>query len=572
MVTPQSKPFASGKIVSARDRDSAPPISSSESGNGSGSVSLHLDRNLDENQALSALKQLVAAGNHRLEPMLGTIADAARQLTGASGAALAMWKDGAMVCRARSGETAPALGARLNASTGISGECLRTGKVQHCSDSENDPLVDVEVCRRLGLRSITVLPIQGWRGINGILEVFSTRPGAFTEVHIGLLEQLAALAERARAAQPHDASPTAPKITSAHEPSQPAHSSRSSGLLPASDRVGDVALAVVGKRSQPWVIGAIGVAAILLLASVIWLGWRTPDEVDRPHAAAPVNSGASGSAVTSSNLVTARASLQNSSSANSLRTNPAFGSIAGANSSDPRSHAQHPQQHPQNDDPLLKVNPGGELLFSSSGKPSPGTSVKFASKVDVIVANKTDSHAQALLADDAAKVAADPSIMRAASSSGADSPNESNAASQPGSQTPDSQSAVHPDPTDQAVQPPAISAGLTNPSSLTTVLTAKVSFPNLVAPLSTGVSGGQLIRRVEPDYPVQARLLHLKGKVVVAALVNENGTVGEVKVVDGPQMLAPSVVEAVKQWRYKPYELDGKPVKSEVTIEVNFHF
>ncbi|MGC1474818.1 MAG: GAF domain-containing protein, partial [Terriglobales bacterium] len=198
---PPSKPFPAGNKPGAFERDSSPEISSSRSGNGPGKNSGSLDQGI----AMSSLQKLIAAGDHRLDPILGTIADAALQLTGASGAALAMWKDGAMVCRARSGDTAPALGARLSANTGISGECLRTGKTQHCADTENDPLVDVEVCRSLGLRSIAVLPIHGWRGINGILEVFSTRSAAFTEPHIALLQQLAALAERARAAQPHDA-------------------------------------------------------------------------------------------------------------------------------------------------------------------------------------------------------------------------------------------------------------------------------------------------------------------------------------------------------------------------------
>src|SRR5271169_6423013 len=187
VVVPQSKPFRFGKILSDSERDSSPETSSERSGAVSGAVS----GNLDESTALSSLKELIAAGDHRLDPMLGSIADAARQLTGASGAALAMWKDGAMVCRARSGHTAPALGARLSGNTGISGKCLRTGKIQHCTDTENHPLVDVEVCRSLGLRSIAVLPIQGWRGINGILEVFSTQPAAFMEAHIALLEQLA---------------------------------------------------------------------------------------------------------------------------------------------------------------------------------------------------------------------------------------------------------------------------------------------------------------------------------------------------------------------------------------------
>ena len=210
MVVPQSKPSRTGKIPGALDRDFSPEGAAKRSGNG----------NLDESSALTSLKELIATGDHRLDPILAIIADTARQLTGASGAALAMWKEGAMVCRSRSGETAPALGARLSSDTGISGECLRTGKVQHCIDTENDPIVDVEVCRAIGLRSIAVLPIQGWRGINGILEVFSTRPGAFSEAHIALLQQLAALAERARAAQPHGASPAVPKSLSSTEKPQ----------------------------------------------------------------------------------------------------------------------------------------------------------------------------------------------------------------------------------------------------------------------------------------------------------------------------------------------------------------
>src|SRR5208282_4630665 len=99
--------------------------------------------------------------------------------------------------------------------------------------------------------------------------VFSTRPGTFIEPHIVLLQQLAALAERARATQPQEASPVAPKPPSAMEKPQP------SGFLPASDSVGDVALAAIGsgRRSRALVFGAIGTVAILLLALSSWLGW-----------------------------------------------------------------------------------------------------------------------------------------------------------------------------------------------------------------------------------------------------------------------------------------------------------
>jgi len=506
VVVPQSKPLRSGKTPSVLDRDSSLETSSDLSGNSG---------NLDESTALSSLKDLIAAGDHRLDPMLATITDAARQLTGASGAALAMWKDGAMVCRARSGDTAPALGAQLSAETGISGECLRTGKIQHCTDTENNPLVDVEVCRSLGLRSIAVLPIQGWRGINGILEVFSTRPAAFTEPHIALLQQLASLAERARASQPHGASSAAPKLPSAVEKPQP------SGLLPASDRVGDVALAFLGTRSRPFVLGGVGLVAILLLVLVIYLGWHGPDEADgKAHVGPP-------------------SSLVNATTANTATVHL-------------------PDKRPPDNDPIWKENPGGESLIPSGGKPLAGTPVKFASKVDVVAGKKTQAgrsraDRSPLLADVAANVAVPHEV-----------PN-----SQIGSHT-DSHSTDSPSDDTTSAESPPILAGAASQSASDEVLSAKASLPGLSAPVSRKVSGGQLVHRVEPVYPAQALLSRLEGKVILAAMVMEDGTVSDVKIVEGSPDLAPAAVDAVKHWRYKPFELDGKPVKSEIAISVEF--
>ncbi len=451
---------------SALDRDSLPETSASRSGILSG--------NLDENTALSSLKELIAAGDHRLDALLGTITDAARQLTGASGAALAMWKDGAMVCRARSGETAPALGAQLNAEAGISGECLRSGKIQHCTDAASDPLVDVEVCGSLGLRSIVALPIQGWRGVNGILEVFSTRPAAFSEAQIVLLQQLAVLAERARASRPHDASPVAPKLSSATE------KPRRSGLLPASDRVGDVALAFVGNRLRPFVLGAIGVGAISLVALVIWLGWRGPDETGgKAHTAIA----ASVSAATENTAIA----------------------------------------HPPDNGSISKANPFGESLVPLSAKPSAGAPVKFASKVDVLARKKIPANHSFLPAD----VAADVTVRH---------------------EIPSSPTGTQPGETAEA-QP-----SLAVPS----------------APASRKISGGQLLRRVEPVYPAEALLSRLEGKVILAATVMEDGTVSDVKVIEGSPVFVPSAVDAVKHWQYKPFELDGKPVKNEIAIKIDF--
>jgi TonB family protein len=122
------------------------------------------------------------------------------------------------------------------------------------------------------------------------------------------------------------------------------------------------------------------------------------------------------------------------------------------------------------------------------------------------------------------------------------------------------------------IEAPAISVGTANPIPLNAVLSAKVALPRPAAPVSMGVSGGQLVRRIAPLYPAQALTLHQEGTVVIAATVMEDGSVHEVKVVEGPRILGDAAVEAVKQWRYKPFQLDGKPVKNEVRINVDFKF
>ena len=221
-------------------------------------------RHPDEVLVLSTLKNLVSAGEHRLDPILAAIADAGVLLTGASGVALAMWKEGAMVCRARSGETAPALDAELSAEHGISGECLRTGKSQHCSDTEDDPLVDVEVCRMLGVRSIAVAPIQAKRRINGILEIFAPTPAAFSGHHLAILEQLAGLAERARALQP-----IATSVIVA-----PAIELKAQERAAEPEIEGASHVAFAAKMPRQLLMAVLGLVAVLLLSLAVWLGWR----------------------------------------------------------------------------------------------------------------------------------------------------------------------------------------------------------------------------------------------------------------------------------------------------------
>lgn len=88
--------------------------------------------------------------------------------------------------------------------------------------------------------------------------------------------------------------------------------------------------------------------------------------------------------------------------------------------------------------------------------------------------------------------------------------------------------------------------------------------------ISQGVTTGMLIRRVEPAYPALARAARISGNVVLKAIINREGAIQDLQLVSGHPMLVPSAVDAVRQWRYRPYLLNGQPVEVETTITVIF--
>jgi periplasmic protein TonB len=105
--------------------------------------------------------------------------------------------------------------------------------------------------------------------------------------------------------------------------------------------------------------------------------------------------------------------------------------------------------------------------------------------------------------------------------------------------------------------------------SSTPVAVPKVATPQRVR-VSQGVSNGLLIKKVQPNYPPLARQARIQGQVVLHAEISKEGTIQNLQLISGHAMLAPAAIEAVKQWRYKPYLLNGEPVAVETEVIVNF--
>jgi protein TonB len=88
--------------------------------------------------------------------------------------------------------------------------------------------------------------------------------------------------------------------------------------------------------------------------------------------------------------------------------------------------------------------------------------------------------------------------------------------------------------------------------------------------ISQGVTKGLLIHRVEPPYPPLAKAARVQGEVVLSAIISVNGEIENLQLASGHPMLVPAALTAVRQWRYKPYLLNGQPVEVETTITVIF--
>jgi protein TonB len=88
--------------------------------------------------------------------------------------------------------------------------------------------------------------------------------------------------------------------------------------------------------------------------------------------------------------------------------------------------------------------------------------------------------------------------------------------------------------------------------------------------VSQGVTQGMVIRKVEPKYPKIALGARIVGIVLLKAVIGKDGDIKELQVVSGHPILVPAAIDAVKQWRYRPYLLNGEPVEVETNVIVTF--
>lgn len=377
-----------------------------------------------------------------LDLVLNETVEQAREATRGSGAAIALARNGEMICRATTGN-APNLGTRVDTSSGLSAACLYTGAIQHCADTELDPRVDREACRHLNLRSMVLIPIVENGARSGILEVFSSIPSNFSEQDVKLLQLLAdkiATAKNASADAAQSSMPSpAPLQTSSAAETPPAELRQQAAAEDIRQSASELSQSA-GTTKNDILTSALVVlviAAAVLLGLVI--GVRQTARRTERRAITPTNS--------------LPATLSNS------------GDTSPHSDSNVASLAAAPQLHKSNP-------PVGGLIVTQNGK---------------------------------------------------------------------------------------------------VIYRAEPSKPSSTNGEKSGSLGpNRLLHRVDPEYPEAAKSQHIEGPVVLDAQVLGDGSVGNIAVVTGHPLLAQAATQAVKQWKYQPYMVDGRPVERQERITVKF--
>jgi len=466
-----------------------------------------------------------------LQIVLNEIVEQACMATGASGAAIVLERNGEWVCRASTGGSAPQLGARLDTESGLSGACVKTRTVLRCDDTENDPRADIEACQTLGIRSVIILPLLQNGELVGVFEAFSTLPSGFGERDERTLEALShrVLNNLERASVPMSPGKTSIEQTSA-------------GQISA-----EQTLATEPSKSTEAVADDTAVFATASAESSdrSFDGKRDLADQPLPHAAQEAASrrGVNFITLALGAAVLAYAVLLTVLVAHRMGSQAVARVHAPAAVSAPVTEAE---RQPVGDGQTAAgqtAGPGQTAGSPASGSQSAGATTSPSAPVSAVPAagasraTKTFPPAGGLLVYENGK-----EIFRMK-------------------------------PT--AEQGEATQEQRKNPSDITTAHDSEVQRASAVEPVSVlelppDVAEAGLLHRVEPHYPEEARQQGIQGAVVLSVRIAQNGGVQSATAVTGPPLLAQAATDAVKQWRFKPHLVGGRPAEMQTRITLDF--
>jgi TonB family protein len=489
---------------------------------------------------------------------LAVVAQRAQAFTNASGVAIALSEGNAdeIVCRARSGASAPEVGAALRVNGTFTGLCIQTGKELRCDDCETDTRVDTVAIRALGIRSMVVTPIREDSRVVGVLAAFAPTPHAFTITHVAVLktmaDQISALLQKERRAREENPQMEAPR------PPAPAITAKPVAIpTPAQTQPPAAPPAVVIKPSSSGPRGAATAPAKMepiksAPLEVVPLAMPPKKEEKRVDAAPRANFGTFDSVAAEDKKSGSRFMMVG---VVAVLVIAAASTFAFLKMQKPKTAAPQQTQEAANVPPASLPPFGNAQPVSSAGTTTPAAPSTIA-------------------IPSASKPVEKPSAKTVAEKNS--SPTEKPVAEKPasiatfggtGTSRITKQNIAAPDVA------PSFTADTTNSSAPLSSLTRPVasSTPSAAAIEQSQLEPIQVLKTGSLIYPAIAKARNITGPAVVQVTVGKDGKPYNPQFVSGQPVFKDAAIQAVMGYQFKPAKLNGQPIEQSTRIRLNFH-
>jgi TonB family protein len=530
------------------------------------------------------------------EIVLNEVVEQACLTTGATGAAIVLQRNGEMVCRASNGSTAPELGSRLDEASGLSGECIRTRQTQRCDDAWADSRVDLSASQRLGVRSVMIMPLLRGSELAGLFELFSSQPLAFGERDKLTLGALAAriLSNLEHSTEPlpppNEPKPVWSNLEHVAEPVPPQNAPK-----PVRSNL-EHAVQPPDEATPVW--SNLEHVAEPLPAENEPNPWRRLEHLAEPlppqNEPVPVWSNVPEPLPMQEKPIPFWGNLEHAAEPVPPRNEPK------PVWSDPEHVAEPllPQSEPM---PISVIH---ESIPEVPEENSPGRGLDLATwaltaavlACAILLGALLGRHLRtpramvrrhpivSISATENASSAIRPSLNPSPSTK----PEGANAAKEQPTSAKGNQKPAPPGSLlvfengkeifrmPPVQNPPAHNQLAQNepeassPVQGSGVQSASSVEAEKVVELSPATAEDNLLHRVEPQYPAVARQQRIQGAVVLEVHIARDGAVQQVQVLSGPPQLAHASTDAVKQWRFRPRRVNGRPAEMQTRITLNF--
>ena len=488
---------------------------------------------------------------------LAVVAQRAQAFTNASGVAIALSEGNAdeIVCRARSGGSAPDVGASLRVEGTFTGLCIQTGKELRCDDCETDTRVDNAAIRALGIRSMVVTPIREDNRVVGVLAAFAPTPHAFTITHVAVLktmaDQISALLQKERRAREENPQAEPARLAIPPITAKPV-------AVPAPPQA--TPPAVVIKPSAPRPAAAPAMAKVETVRSVplevVPLAMPPKKEERRPEAAPRASFGTFDSVAAEDKKSGNRFMMVG---VVAVLVIAAVTTFAFLKVQKPKTAASQQVQE------AVNVPPVDTLVPPSSTQPAQlngnASSTVPAATVAPVTKPVVEKPAPRVTAEKSSPPAEKPALVEkpaVVATLGASS--QSRIAHQNAGQTAPE---TAPSFTGDTSNTPAPLSNLARP--------ATSAAPSAAAIEQSQLEPLQVLRTGPLVYPAIAKARGITGAVVVQVTVGKDGKPFNPKFISGPPVFKDAAFQAVMGYQFKPAKLNSQPIEQSTTIRLNFH-